>query len=469
MKIASDSEFKFDSFVPVYNWIYPISFHNGISISPGETSSILSVIASNEIASRALYFHVPFCETICTFCPFVRSTFHDEEIIHAYALALIAEIENSSSRLKTNDVKIDAIFFGGGTPSLLLPKDMIAIGRTIEKCFDLSKLREFSFEFELKSINEDICSAAQSAGVTHARFGLQTFDQFYREVFNLTSDIKTIDSKVRILSKYFDYISCDILYGMNGQTQDQLLHDLSSYLDLGLKNLDLYPINNLMTQRKLHSKFRALGMPPRSSLDKHRLSVAARSFLNAHGYKNHNGHGYVWVDGSVAENTPTTDLYSFAYHEHVYGYENYDMLGFGVNAISSTQGLTKINQSSRSKYISEVRSHGMPSCSISPHDHRIDSARPLSLRLPYHGACDPSLVDWENLPIECVDAYEQLLDAGMLENTGDLIRTSDLGHEYYSNLMYFMLPNREKSSIDSLVASARRNRGREIEGSYVAA
>ncbi|WP_223823291.1 radical SAM protein [Candidatus Enterovibrio altilux] len=84
-------------------------------------------------------------------------------------------------------------------------------------------------------------------GVTHPRFGLQTFNQEWRNNFNLTASIEQIKSASKILNDNFDYVSFDILYGMNGQSIEEMEIDLEQVISLNTSNIDIYPIDNVMT------------------------------------------------------------------------------------------------------------------------------------------------------------------------------------------------------------------------------
>ena len=135
------------------------------------------------------------------------------------------------------------------------PNQIIQIGRALRDHFNLSELLEFSFEVEVKSVTPERVEAMKEIGVSHARFGLQTFSPTYRELFALTATIEQIEKATVLLQTAFRNVSCDLLYGMNGQTVDELEADIEGAHRLGLKNVDLYPINNLVTQHKLHLSF----------------------------------------------------------------------------------------------------------------------------------------------------------------------------------------------------------------------
>lgn len=115
MKITSQSYFPFDQQVPIYIWFYSLCYDENLSdFVP--SNAISESIEPGHIRTRSLYFHVPFCDTICLFCPFVRGKFQDREIVEKYTQALIEEIGIKARNPAYSEVPVNAIFFGGGTP-----------------------------------------------------------------------------------------------------------------------------------------------------------------------------------------------------------------------------------------------------------------------------------------------------------------------------------------------------------------
>lgn len=461
MRLQPGHAFRFDRFFPVYNWIYPASVFR----SDENIDALAAIAQVSGIRSRALYFHIPFCDTICTFCPFVRGAGHSADTIAHYVDALIAEINVSARALR--DVPIAAIFFGGGTPSLLSPQQISRIGRAIRENFDLSRLREFSFEFEVKSATREVMSAVRDIGGTHARFGLQTFVPRYRKLFNLTSTIDDIHRAAADFKTMFPCVSSDLIFGMHGQSVDELLGDLEDWASLGLTNLDLYPINNISIQQKLVDEYRDSALAPTTGELKFYLNQMARSWLAERGYAPHNGHGYVYEgDRAANHQAPITRSYSFCYHEHVYGYDDHDLFGFGVNAISSTRGYRIQNTSSLRNYIGAI-SEGRRDAAVSRHDPALDAARPIALKLPYGGFVARDLVNWDALPDDTAERFEQVLRAGLVQDTGDEFVLTRSGWDNYTNMMFYLSPASERRALQAMVAGVIRHRGRDIGDLHV--
>jgi oxygen-independent coproporphyrinogen-3 oxidase len=455
MKLILDKGLmKFDRQYPIYNFFYPSQRRNVIE---GDLAQVLA-LANQKSKSRALYFHVPFCETICNFCPFTRGVVRNKELINIYARALIKEIELKSQKCDLHAIPIKAIFFGGGTPSLLSVEQILELGQIIKAKFDLSQLKEFSFEIEVKSLTLEKALALKQIGVTHPRFGLQTFNQSWRDMFDLTASLEQIHSAANILTQHFDFTSFDILYGMNGQDESQIIEDLDKAISLETKCIDIYPIDNIMTQVKLHKKTKEAGYQPTSATRKFSMNILIDQYMRSRGFCPHNGHGY---HRTPHDNKIVTDQYSFVYHEHVYGYHDYDLISFGVNAISSTFGHTITNVASRHTYLEEIAKGNIP-CSISQHSNDLDYSKPIVLRLPYHGEIDKNLVNWNDINQETLNKFNQLVGADLIRETPNNFEITKLGWYWYVNMMYYLMPRQDQLVMNNIVVEKLKHKGREF-------
>ncbi len=450
--LRQNSLIKFDRQFPIYNF-----FFQGHG-KERESTALVEILegAQNSARARALYFHVPFCDTICNFCPFTRGKYSNREVIDQYFESLLAEIRMKAEAVDLKRVPISSIFFGGGTPSLLDPEQILRIGEVIRQTFDLSQLREFSFEIEVKSLTRDRAQAMRSIGVTHPRFGLQTFSPKWRDMFDLTASLQQINDATALLKELFPFQTFDILYGMSGQDEEELIADLQAAVAMGTTNVDIYPIDNIMTQVGLHSKLEAAHLAPTSAMRKFSMNVLIDQFMRHAGFMPHNGHGYV-------RTAPTSEVvsnaYSFVYHEHVYGYHDLDLLGFGINAISSTNGHVVANTHSKKVYREKISAGAFP-CTISQYDPMLDFSRPVILRLAYHGHLDKQQVHWDKVHPDVMTKLEHLKQERLVEEDDTQLSLTKLGWYWYVNMMYYLMPKQDQMVLNRMVVDKLKNPGR---------
>lgn len=452
--LPGKSLIKFDRQFPIYNFFFPSQSKERAAVAAPQVWAE----AARQVRSRALYFHIPFCDTICNFCPFTRGRYSSRAVIDDYFAMLLAEIRLKADLIDLKQVPVSAIFFGGGTPSLLDPEQIVELGALIRSTFDLSHLREFSFEVEVKSLTPERAQAMRAIGVTHPRFGLQTFSPKWRETFDLTASLDQIHDAAALLKRLFPYQTFDILYGMSGQDEEELIADLQAAVALGTTNVDIYPIDNIVTQVGLHAKLERAGATPTSAMRKFGMNVLVDQAMRHAGFMPHNGHGYV---RTLATSDVVSDAYSFVYHEHVYGYHDYDLMGFGVNAISSTMGHVMTQTHSKKVYREAVAQGRIP-CEISRHDRALDFARPLVLRLPYHGRIDTRNVRWDSVHPEVIDKLERLKQERFVVEDGESLSLTKLGWYWYVNLMYFLMPSADQLLMNGMVIDQLKDPGRRF-------
>lgn len=247
---------------------------------------------------------------------------------------------------------------------------------------------------------------------------------------------------------------------MNGQTEEELIHDLENAISLGINNIDIYPINNVVTQPKLHKIIIEKNLPVTSSYKKLSMGIIVDSLMRSQGFMPHNGHGFVKVKNNT--NAVVTDEYSFVYHEHVYGYEDEDkdILGFGVGAVSNLRGLRITNTDGRERYIKNINQGNILSTSYQ-FDLMLERIKPLVLRLPYHGVVDKSKIS-KNIPDGLRIKLNELIDNSLVIEDDNSYKLTKIGWFWYVNIMYYLMPMYEKAKLDKLIIEELRTPGKFI-------
>lgn len=452
MRLQSDPVHRFSHVSPIYNWIYPIAGARRSDQYSGDVAATVGPLQLPSEHARALYLHVPFCDTICTFCPLVKGPLEGAEALDLYVRAVLAEIALKGRDRELTRLPIRAVFFGGGTPSLLQTHHIEQIGQALHDNFDLGPLEEFSVEMEAKSINSDNAEAFRAIGVTHARFGVQTFVPRQRQAFNLTASIEQIRGAAALLKTVFPHVSCDLLYGLHGQTADELLFDVDEVTNLGLNNVDLYPLNIFVVQKKLHRRYRQSNSQAVSGLTKLYMTRIVRQIMRTKGYLPHNGHGYVKASSEELESNPVvTRAYAFKYHQHVYGACDDEFIGIGNSALSYIDGRTVTNELSRDRYAKDILSTGCIPVSVVEHGRQVNAAKIIAIGLPYLGHIKQSSVSWKDLPDITERRLAALVAHGLIEWDDFEIKLTHDGWLWYVNLMFYLAPREEQAAIAAIV------------------
>lgn len=184
----------------------------------------------------AIYIHIPFCNTICSYCDFCKFIYN-KKWLDLYLLELKKEIQT-----RYNGEKIETIYIGGGTPSLLSIQDLKKLFSII-KLFKLSKKIEFTFECNIESIDYEKLVYLFNNGVNRLSIGVQTFNEKYLKFLNRFHTKEEVFSKIELAKKVgFNNINVDLIYALPNQTLADLEDDIETFLKLNINHISTYSL-----------------------------------------------------------------------------------------------------------------------------------------------------------------------------------------------------------------------------------
>lgn len=184
-----------------------------------------------------IYIHIPFCKTRCIYCDFYSTT--QTQLKAAYVNALCKEL--SARKNYANNEKIDTIYFGGGTPSLLDFTDFEKIFNTIDTHYGLSTVREITLEANPDDLNREYISCLSKLPFNRLSMGIQTFDDDKLKLLNRRhSAQQAINAFYAAREAGFDNISIDLIYGLPGQTQQDWEKDIQQAIELNPEHFSAY-------------------------------------------------------------------------------------------------------------------------------------------------------------------------------------------------------------------------------------
>lgn len=179
-----------------------------------------------------LYIHIPFCANKCTYCNFCTTkNINDRE--NFYIDSIIKEMTLYKGE------KIDTIYLGGGTPSILTKKSLYKIKENLDKNFRLN-IKEFSIENNPEDINDEYLNTIKNIGVNRLSIGCQTFDNKILEILNRKHREKDTIKAIELSKKYFDNISIDLMLGLPLQNERKIIKDIEIFNKLDLNHISIY-------------------------------------------------------------------------------------------------------------------------------------------------------------------------------------------------------------------------------------
>lgn len=186
---------------------------------------------------NGIYIHIPFCQSRCSYCDFFSTTsLHRQE---AYIKAVCIELEERKNYLPSK--KIDTIYIGGGTPSVLSTKLLQQLFTTIYKWYDLSELLECTIECNPDDINEQFLSSLKPLPINRISMGIQSFDDKELKCMNRRHNSQqAIQAVYQIVSAGYTNCSIDLIYGLPNQSKNTWINNLTTALSLPIKHLSAY-------------------------------------------------------------------------------------------------------------------------------------------------------------------------------------------------------------------------------------
>lgn len=187
-----------------------------------------------------LYLHVPFCVRKCNYCDFCSYREADIPISvrEAYIDALVTEIRGYQ-RMKR--ISVDTIFFGGGTPSLLEPRELDKIFGAISSTFDICPSAEITLEANPGTLTEQKLECYKIVGVNRLSIGLQSIHENELKKLgriHLYDDFLESYKTARMLG--FDNISVDLMYGIPEQSLKSFAETLDTVIALSPEHISAY-------------------------------------------------------------------------------------------------------------------------------------------------------------------------------------------------------------------------------------
>ncbi|MEO0553065.1 MAG: coproporphyrinogen-III oxidase family protein [Bacteroidota bacterium] len=190
-----------------------------------------------------IYIHIPFCVQICDYCFYMREVLKSPKQMSEYIDTLCEEIKLVSNRFNLLHRKVDAIYIGGGTPSLLKEKQFFRIVDTLHKYHQI-KDPEFTVEAEPGTFSSKKLEWYKQGGVTRISMGVQSFDD---EIIRLSHRKHTGEMALKAVNMVKDvgfYSNIDLLSGLAGESMDTWRKSVDTAVQSGVSMLTIYRMIN---------------------------------------------------------------------------------------------------------------------------------------------------------------------------------------------------------------------------------
>ena len=193
------------------------------------------ILPFDECENLGLYIHIPFCKSICNFCPYCKVKY-SKEMCDKYIDALINEIHivgNSNKEKK----RVTSLYFGGGTPALAMERIKEIID-AVNEHFIITE--GIGLELHPENVSPETLQILKNAGVSKISIGIQSFSSKFQAILGRKS-VDIIALKKGLEAVKFETVSMDFIFALPNQNFEDLKADIDTAFSLGANHIAVYP------------------------------------------------------------------------------------------------------------------------------------------------------------------------------------------------------------------------------------
>lgn len=323
-----------------------------------ESRELLSYLEGHNESAReiSLYFHIPFCFSLCWYCGCTKVITKDQDRGDGYIDYLEKEMDIISGMLHP-DSEVIQIHFGGGTPTFLKPEQLLRLGESIRSRFNLTETTEFGVEIDPRRCSKDHIEALRDIGCNRASLGVQdTNEQVQKAIHRIQPFEQTRRVTGWLREAGIDSINFDLIYGLPRQTLDTFWQTMDDVLELKSDRLAVYSyahIPRLMPAQKL---LKEEEMPDTDE----KLSMLRQGISHFTG----NGYRFIGMDHFSRENEELSQaMDNGTLQRNFQGYSTHsgaDLYAFGMSGISNVGDYYWQNTKELGDYYSSLDTKTLP-------------------------------------------------------------------------------------------------------------
>ncbi|HMB97883.1 MAG TPA: oxygen-independent coproporphyrinogen III oxidase [Balneolaceae bacterium] len=384
----------------------------------------------------SLYFHIPFCQSLCWYCGCTKVISKNHEDADLYLNYLEKEISRVKEVINP-DSDVVQIHFGGGTPTFLTPGQLRRLGTLIRSNFKVDRHAEFGVEIDPRWCTEEHIRALAEIGCNRASIGVQDTNE---EVQKAIHRIQPVDETRRVVDCLKNHgissINLDLIYGLAKQTPKTFKKTLKDALALNPDRLAVYSYAHLPERMPAQRLLNKDDLP--STSEKLEMMRLAIEFLTSNRY-HYIGMDHFSKDGDGLSKA----LRNGSLHRNFQGYSTHaetDLYGFGMSSISQIGNRVYQNARELQEYYKRLDNDEWPVAKAMTLNHDDSIRKDVIMKI----MCQP-VVDFAKLSkLWQIDSKEyfksefdrllQLEDDGLVLTSGNTLIITERGRLFLRNI-----------------------------------
>jgi oxygen-independent coproporphyrinogen-3 oxidase len=398
----------------------------------------------------SLYFHIPFCDTLCFYCACNKIATKNRTHATPYLEALHREIALQGALFERART-VEQLHWGGGTPTFISHEQMRELMGVTREHFSLrdDDGGEYSIEIDPREVKPDTIALLRELGFNRMSMGVQDFDpRVQRAVNRIQTEHETFAVLEEARARDFNSISIDLIYGLPFQTAASFMRTLDKVIDAGPDRLSVFNYAHLPERFMPQRRINAADLPPPA--EKLRILQATIERLTAAGYV------YIGMDHfakpgdelAVAQRNGTLYRNFQGYSTHA----DCDLIGLGVTSIGMVGDCYSQNVKDLDEYQDRLAAGRLPVHRGLRLDDDDRLRRDVITRLICHFAFDMRAIEQKyGIAFRDYFATEMrelsvMADDGLLAIEGDTLAVKPVGRLLIRNIcMVFDRYLRQKS------------------------
>lgn len=303
----------------------------------------------------SLYFHIPFCESLCLYCGCNVVINKRHEVAAPYLASLKREIDWVSAEVDRTR-KVEQLHWGGGTPTYLSPEQIEDLYAYIEERFSLSPAAEVSIEVDPRVTTDEHCRALRRAGFNRISMGIQDFDPLVQKTVHRVQpyeDTRRLLDYCRELG--FESINIDLIYGLPHQTAESFADTVDKIIIMNPDRIAVFSYAHVPWMKKQQGSF-ARFLP--EGFEKFRIFTDAIRKLTDGGYRYIGLDHFARPDDEICRAQDNRTL-----HRNFQGYTTKagcDLYAMGVSSISGLEDVYAQNWRDLPQYYESIAAGRWP-------------------------------------------------------------------------------------------------------------
>ncbi len=404
--------------------------------------------AQNGDEGISLYIHLPYCESLCTYCGCNTRITVNHAVEEPYVSAVLKEFFLVKKHFH-NKPLIREIHLGGGTPTFFSPKELQRLILGILDYCDLHADFEFSFEGHPNNTSYEHLKTLYNLGFQRVSFGIQDVNLKVQEAINR---IQTVDSvrKVTNWAREIGYTSVnfDLIYGLPFQTVESIRQTMKVVEELQPDRIAYYSYAHVPWKRPGQRAYSEKDLP--SPELKRDLNRVGQEILTQLGYL------FIGMDHfALLDDELVSAMNEGGLHRNFMGYTKNPgklLIGLGVSSISDIHSAYGQNVKTLEGYLSQIEEGRIPIMKghlMSTQDLRTKST---ILELACEKKFNHQLITDSSDQVN--EAVDQMLEEGLLEKIGDTYVVTDLGAQFLRNICALFDPYQYQTRRETTFSAA---------------